>query len=284
MKGLCLSGGGIKAAAHIGALKALEEENIKFDCVSGASSGSMIATMYALGYNSDEMLIMLKKYAPKIKYFEWKNIFKMIFGIIFERQIIIDGLNSGKVIENIINDICKKQNIKNINEIKMPLLISMVGLQNGIVYIASSKQVRKNFSDKIKYITDMPIGTAVRASCTFPVVMAPCIYDNIQLIDGGVRENLPWKSLKQIGVDEVWGIEFDTTFSKNDCCMNLIDVAERALELQGRELANYERDGIDKIINIPLKKVGLLDASKIDSLYKIGYTYAKQQLKNKSFI
>ena len=283
MKGLCLSGGGIKAAAHIGALKALEEENIKFDCVSGASSGSMIATMYALGYNSDEMLEMLKKYAPKIKYFEWKNIFKLIFGIIFERQIIIDGLNSGKVIEKIINDICKKHNIQNINQIKMPLLISMVGLQNGIVYIASSKQVRKNFSDKIKYITDMPIGTAVRASCIFPVVMAPCIYDNIQLVDGGVRENLPWKSLKQIGADEVWGIEFDATFSKNDCCMNLIDVAERTLELQGRELANYERDGIDKIINIPLKKVGLLDSSKIDSLYKIGYTYAKQQLKNSTF-
>ena len=284
MKGLCLSGGGIKAASHIGALKALEEENIKFDCVSGASSGSMIATMYALGYNSDEMLKMLKSYANKIKYFEWKNIFKMIFGIVFERQIIIEGLNSGKIIENIINDICKKQDIENINQIKMPLLISMVGLQNGIVYIASSKQVRKNFSDKIKYITDMPIGTAVRASCTFPVVMAPCIYDGIQLIDGGVRENLPWKELKEIGADEVWGIEFNTTYNKNECCENLIDVAERTLELQGRELANYERDGIDKIINIPLKKVGLLDSSKIDLLYKIGYTYAKQQLKNNTFI
>ena len=53
MKGLCLSGGGIKASAHIGALKALEEEGIRFECVSGASSGSIIATMYALGYNSD---------------------------------------------------------------------------------------------------------------------------------------------------------------------------------------------------------------------------------------
>ena len=36
MKGLCLAGGGVKAAAHIGALKAFEEEKIKFDCVSGA--------------------------------------------------------------------------------------------------------------------------------------------------------------------------------------------------------------------------------------------------------
>ena len=37
-KGLCLSGGGIKAAAHIGAIEALEEEGIEFDYVSGTSS------------------------------------------------------------------------------------------------------------------------------------------------------------------------------------------------------------------------------------------------------
>ena len=70
MKGLCLAGGGIKAAAHIGALKAFAEENIKFDCVSGASSGSIIATMYALGYSSDEMWKMFKRYCKKIKYAE----------------------------------------------------------------------------------------------------------------------------------------------------------------------------------------------------------------------
>lgn len=86
MKGLCLAGGGIKAAAHIGALKAFEEEKIKFDCVSGASSGSIIATMYALGYNSDEMWKMFKKLAPKIKYYEWKNIFKLIYGLITQKK------------------------------------------------------------------------------------------------------------------------------------------------------------------------------------------------------
>ena len=65
MRGLCFCGGGIKAASHIGALKALEEKNIKFDCVSGASSGSIIATLYALGYNSDEMWKMFQKYYKK---------------------------------------------------------------------------------------------------------------------------------------------------------------------------------------------------------------------------
>ena len=54
--GICFAGGGIKGAAHIGAIKALEEENLKFDYISGTSSGSIIATLYAAGYSSDEML------------------------------------------------------------------------------------------------------------------------------------------------------------------------------------------------------------------------------------
>ena len=45
--GLALSGGGAKGAAHIGVIKALEEENIKIDYISGTSSGSIIAALYA---------------------------------------------------------------------------------------------------------------------------------------------------------------------------------------------------------------------------------------------
>ncbi len=278
MRGLSLSGGGIKAAAHIGALKAFEEEKIKFDCVSGASSGSIIATMYALGYSSDEMWKLFKKYYKKIKYVEWKQVIKMILGLIFTRRLVIDGLNSGKVIEKIINEICKKSHVKNINEIKMTLMISMVDLQKGTVYIASSQEKRKVLQDNIKYISDIPIATAVRASCSFPVVFSPCKFDGLQLIDGGTRENLPWKGLKEYGADEVYGIAFDTILEKNQCCKNMIEVAARAMELQGRELANYEKEGIDHLITICLKKVALLDSSQIDVLYKMGYEETKKQL------
>lgn len=278
MRGLSLSGGGIKAAAHIGALKAFEEEKIKFDCVSGASSGSIIATMYALGYSSDEMWKLFKKYYKKIKYVEWKQVIKMILGLIFTRRLVIDGLNSGKVIEKIINEICKKSHVKNINEIKMPLMISIVDLQKGTVYIASSQEKRKVLQDNIKYISDIPIATAVRASCSFPVVFSPCKFDGLQLIDGGTRENLPWKGLKEYGADEVYGIAFDTILEKNQCCKNMIEVAARAMELQGRELANYEKEGIDHLIIICLKKVALLDSSQIDVLYKMGYEETKKQL------
>ncbi|MBQ3145936.1 MAG: patatin-like phospholipase family protein [Clostridia bacterium] len=43
-----ISGGGVKGAAHIGVIRAFEEENIKIDYISGTSSGSIVASLYAM--------------------------------------------------------------------------------------------------------------------------------------------------------------------------------------------------------------------------------------------
>ena len=109
--GLCLSGGGIKGVAHIGVIKALEEENIKIDCISGASSGSIVASMYAMGYNSDDMLKMFRRYAKEISKINYKLVFKLIFGLIFNKKICIEGLNDGNKLSEIINNQPIKKNI-----------------------------------------------------------------------------------------------------------------------------------------------------------------------------
>ena len=46
--GVALSGGGIRGIAHAGALKALEDNGIKIDIIGGTSSGSLIASLYAM--------------------------------------------------------------------------------------------------------------------------------------------------------------------------------------------------------------------------------------------
>lgn len=126
--GLCLAGGGVKGAAHIGVLKALEEENIKIDYIGGTSSGSIVSALYASGFTPDEIYKIFKKYCRNIKYVDAKNILKLIFGLLFTGKIVIDGLNSGKAIEKLIERMCKEKGIFNIEDIKMPLAIPSVDM------------------------------------------------------------------------------------------------------------------------------------------------------------
>ena len=239
--GLSLSGGGVKGAAHIGVIKALEEKNIKIDSIAGTSSGSIVATLYAMGYNADEIYKIFKKYCKKIKYVDMKNIIKLIYGLVIRRKIIIDGLNSGKV-------------------------ISFSSLKD------------KRILDNTEFVNNIDIGKAVRASCSYPVVFSPCTNEDHKLIDGGIRENTPWRELKEIGTEKVISIVFKEKFEAKDC-FNIIDVASRAIGLLCNELSNYEWAGSDYLVEINTKKIGLLDMDKIDYLYELGYNETKKQIK-----
>lgn len=64
--GLALSGGGVRGIAHAGVLKALEENNIKIDVIGGTSAGSMVSSLYAIGYKPEEIFDCFKKNYNKI--------------------------------------------------------------------------------------------------------------------------------------------------------------------------------------------------------------------------
>ena len=277
-KGICFAGGGIKGAAHIGVLKAFEEEKIKFDYVAGTSSGSIIATLYSVGYNSEDIYKIFKKYINKINYIEVKNIFKLIIGLIIQGKITITGLNSGKTIEKLVNKECIKNNITNIEQINKKLLIPSVDLKNGKIYVFSSIKNRETYSDKIVYINDINIGKAVHASCSYPGIFSPVEYDNTFLIDGGIRENVPWRELKECGAEKVISIIFENEIKKKKD-LNIIDVATKSIDILSHELSNYELNGADYLIKIKTKDIHLLDRAKIDYLYKLGYIEAKAKIK-----
>ena len=139
------------------------------------------------------------------------------------------------------------------------------------------------FSDNTVFVNDVKIGNAVQASCSFPAIFSPCDYKNCKLVDGGIRENVPWRELKMIGADKVISVVFENEVDMN-CCKNLFDVGFRSFELLNKELSKYELNGSDYFIKIKSEKVSLLDMSKIDEFYKMGYEQTKEFIKNNKII
>ena len=259
-------------------LKAFEEEKINIDYISGTSSGSIIAALFAMGYNSNEIYYLFNRYSKKIKYINYKNILKLIYGILVKRKIIIKGFNDGKIIEKIIDDAADLKNIKNINQIKMPLLIHSIEVHNGKIYCFCSQNKRARFSDKTVYVNNINIGRAVRASCSYPLVFEPCKYKNLELVDGGIRENIPWKSLKEFGATTIIGAVFEKE-DDGKCCNNVIEVVGNSFEILCHELSNYELEGLEYLIKIKTKNISLLDMSETKYLYDIGYKTTKKEIK-----
>ena len=64
--GVALSGGGIRGIAHAGALKAMVDKGITIDIIGGTSSGSLVASLYAMGYSPYYIYILFKRYAKEI--------------------------------------------------------------------------------------------------------------------------------------------------------------------------------------------------------------------------
>lgn len=243
--------------------------------ISGASSGSIVATLFAEGYSVDEIYKIFKEYASEIRYFEYKNIFKLIGGILFKGKLTITGLSSGKKISKYVEEFSKKKDILNISDIKFPLFISSVNLVNGDTYIFTSQDAKED--NKIKYTNKICIKDAVRASCSYPGVFEPCeIYGN-SFIDGGINENIPWKALKKYGADKIVSVIFTQSGTK-ECCNNMINVIDCSLGYVINELREYELIGNTDVIDISTEKINLLDSTKIDELYEKGYYIAKDYI------
>ena len=275
--GLCLSGGGVKGAAHIGVIRALEEENIKIDCISGTSSGSIVAAMYAMGYTSEEMLRLFKKYGKEISRINFCLILKFIFGFLFCRKVCIEGLNKGNKLGKIMNEEAKKKGIKFISDIKMPLIIPSVNLYDGTVYLFSSVTNHRSYSDEVIIQNDLEIGKAVQASCAFPGVFCPVTLEDKKFVDGGVRENIPWKELKQLGAEKIISIAFEEE-KKIKKKVNVLDCITGSMGIMMHELYNYEVEGIEFLLKIVTQKTWLLDVERTEELYQLGYQTAKREM------
>ena len=266
--GLALSGGGIRGIAHAGALKALEDNNIKIDIIGGTSAGAMISTLYAMGYTPYYIYMLFKRYAKEI--IGYANV-PIIFGIkrfVASKKLKVIGEDIGKMLEEEYSRLAKNKGIKNIKDINtMPIVIPTVDVQESKEYIFTNIVPIDN--KKNKYITEIPIGKAVRASSSFPGVFSPCKYKHYKFIDGGVLNNVPVAEVKKQGADKVIAINFKA--DDIDETSNMMDLGMRTIDIMGNKISEENLSQSDFVLTIQTDKTGLLDIEKLDSCYKYGY-------------
>lgn len=266
--GLALAGGGIRGIAHAGAIKALEELKISIDIIGGTSSGSIIGALYAMGYSPESIFALFKKYAKEATYIEPKAITSGIYSFIKYKKITMNGLKTGMEIEKKYNELAIKKGVKKINDISMPLVIPAVDIYSCKKYVFASK-IPEGETNKNQYILDASIGTAVRASSSFPIVFSPCDYKDYAFLDGGILDNIPIQEVKKQGADKVIAITFES--DKLDKNSNLMDLSMRIIDIMGEKISKENIEMADEIITIPSDGTGLLDADKIDFCYLSGY-------------
>lgn len=266
--GLALAGGGLQAIAHIGALKALQELDVKIDYISGTSSGSLIAMMYAIGFTTEEMKENAKLYYKMLTNIEKKPIASALGNYLIRKEIKLEGLTPGEKIEKVVKILADKKNIKNISDIQMPLAIPTVDTISTKECISISKKIDLENED-IDYIYDITIEKAVRASMSFPGIFTTCNFDKYNFIDGGTKDNLPIQVLKDMGADKTIGLSFNIDrYTPTD---NFLNVLLRTVDIFSLKDVRAAQKIADVAIEIDTQGTSLLEITNLEQCFEIGY-------------
>jgi NTE family protein len=188
--GLVLGVGVGYGFCHIGVLKVIEEEKIPIDIIAGSSIGSLIASLWAIGKSSQEILEITREFR------EPKHIWGLI-DITFPRFGFIKGNKLRRFLKKHFGD-------KTFYDVKLPLKV-----------IASDvRRKEPRILDKGLLVD------AIMASCSMPGVFTPFKFKEEVLFDGGVTNPLPTEALMQTGVRKI--IAVNVTPSREDILKQLV--------------------------------------------------------------
>ena len=160
---------------------------------------------------------------------------------------------------------------ENLNDLELPILIPSVDIYNGEKYVFTNcKRNEKND------ITNSPIATAVRASCSYPGVFAPCFFRDHCFVDGGVLDNIPADEVKKAGADIVISVKF--ALDKQNKPHGIMGVALKSVDMIFDKLAEEETKYSDILLDVDLKNASIFNTKQIDFCYEKGYLYAKDKI------
>lgn len=232
---MVLSGGGARGIIHIGVLEALREAGMKPACIAGTSMGAIVGAFFAAGVEPKEMLRLLKKK-------NWLSMFR------------IKASFAGLLEMAYLQDILRQHVPDDFAELKVPLFVGATNLTTQDYQIFSEGRLHK----------------AVVASASIPILFHPVQIGEHRFVDGGVINNMPSFACKG-HCDRILGVDVNhVVFSRQPD-----NVKSIATEVFHMVVHANSREGLaacDALIRPFLGDAfDMLDFSKTDALYEVGY-------------
>ncbi|HKS15577.1 MAG TPA: patatin-like phospholipase family protein [Pseudomonas sp.] len=273
--GLVLSGGAARGLAHIGVLKALEEQGVRIDAIAGTSMGAVVGGLYASGYKVEE----LEKLALGI---DWQQ---ALSDAPPRRDVPFRRKQDDR-------DFLVKQKLSFRDDGSLGLPLGVIQGQNLALLLESKLAHTADTRDfdqlPIPFravATDIASGEKVvfrrghlpqviRASMSIPAVFAPVELDGRLLVDGGMVDNIPLDVVRGMGVDVAIVVDIGTPLRNRKQLATVVDVLNQSITLMTRrnseeQLAAVRSD--DVLIQPPLARYGSTDFGSAREMIEAGY-------------
>lgn len=242
--GLVLGGGGLRGAAHLGALSVLEEAGVTPSVVAGTSVGAVIGAGVAAGVPAQEMWSVFRR-------LDWRQVVRPSWG---SKLSMFASDPLGGLITHVTR-------VATIEELAMPFAAVAADLLTGTRVVLSSGD----------------LSSAIVASSAVPVAFEPSRRDGALLVDGGLVDNLPVDVARDLGADYVIAVDIMPALDGSleprdvrDVLLLALNVVEHNTE-QGRNLA-------DAVITPDVAGVRLSDFRQVEEAYLAGAEAARDAL------
>ncbi|UZE96588.1 patatin-like phospholipase family protein [Alkalimarinus alittae] len=244
--GLALGGGAAKGIAHIGILKAFEEEGVEISYLSGTSIGALVAGYYAFGKTADEMLTVGE--ALSFKRMTSFSLLKKggFFTTDAIKEMILDDIGDVKIEDAII-----------------PLAICTTDIVTGEQVIFEKGS----------------LADAICASVAVPGLFTPVEIDGRKLVDGGLVENVPVSLVEGLGAGIVIGVDLNGVKHYPEPS-GMIDVLGNAIDICMDLKTRDQLKRADIVISLDLNGYSRSDNSdRIEALVMEGYHPMKAKIR-----
>ena len=245
--GLALSGGTARAVSHVGAIKALRNNSIDIDCITGTSGGAIAATAYACGMSMEKMETAANEMG-------WSDLASFKFsrlGFVSSQPI------EEFMIEQFGSDI-------QFSDLDIPCAVIATDLYSGLKHVFTSGSVAR----------------AVRISYTLPHFFLPVEFEGKMLVDGGLSEYLPIQSTRELGAEFVIGVNLGNQNGDYKKPKHILQLFMQVNNLVAKQNLRNSVGDADFIIEPDLTGFGAFDFDNSEKLITLLNQFTESSIDN----